>query len=178
MKKNDDFILKTLNVVAWVIFIGLCVEAGALLFNFIFSLFKPVAAHSLYKGLNLFDLYQNHFNHFVGVMSFVVALAVLKAYLFYLVVKIFSLLNLVKPFTIEIAKLIEKISGEAFAISIVSLVAHQYTKQLTHFKFDISSVEEYWNDAAAFMMMASILYIISRLFKKGLELQSESDLTI
>jgi hypothetical protein len=60
MTKKDDFILKALNVVAWVIFIGLCVEAGALIFNFIFTLFKPIASNNIYKGLNLSELYQNH----------------------------------------------------------------------------------------------------------------------
>jgi hypothetical protein len=41
MSKKNDFILKVLNVVSWIVFVGLCIEAGALLFNFILTLFKP-----------------------------------------------------------------------------------------------------------------------------------------
>jgi hypothetical protein len=111
-------------------------------------------------------------------MGFVVALAVLKAYLFYLVVKIFQKLNLLKPFDIEIAKLIEKISYEVVSIAIVSVIAHQYTKQLIHRGYEVSHVEKYWNDAAAFLMMAAILFVISQVFKKGIELQNENDLTV
>jgi hypothetical protein len=107
-----------------------------------------------------------------------VALAVLKAYLFYLVVKIFQKLNLVKPFDIEIAKLIEKISYEVVSIAIVSVIARQYTKRFIHRGYEVSHVEKYWNDAAAFLMMAAILFVISQVFKKGIELQNENDLTV
>jgi hypothetical protein len=178
MTKKNDFILKALNVISWIIFIGLCIEAGALIFNFALTLFKPIATHNIYKGLDLSELYENQFAHFIGVLSFVVVLSLLKAYLFYLVVQIFMKLNLVKPFDVEIAKLIEKISFEAFAIAIVSIVAHQYTKMLIQSGYEVSHVEKYWNDTAAFLMMAAIIFVISQIFKKGIELQNENDLTV
>ena len=178
MTKKNDFILKALNVVSWIIFVGLCIEAGALIFNFALTLFKPIATHNIYKGLDLSELYENQFAHFIGVLSFVVVLSLLKAYLFYLVVQIFMKLNLVKPFDVEIAKLIEKISFEAFAIAIVSIVAHQYTKMLIQSGYEVSHVEKYWNDTAAFLMMAAIIFVISQIFKKGIELQNENDLTV
>ena len=178
MTKKNDAILKVLHVVSWIAFIGLCIEAGALIFNFVYALFKPIASHNIYKGLDLSEMYANHFPQFIGVMSFVVALVILKAYLFYLVVKIFQKLNLVKPFDVEISKLIEKISYEAIAIAVVSLIAHQYTKRLIQNGYEVSHVEKYWNDTAAFLMMAAILFIISQVFKKGIELQKENDLTV
>lgn len=178
MSKNNDVILKVLHVLSWIVFIGLCIEAGALIFNFIFTLFKPIASHNIYKGLNLSELYEKQFPHFIGVMSFIVVLALLKAYLFYLVVNIFQKLNLVKPFNIEIAKLIEKISFEAFTIAILTVIAQQYTMRLVDNGYEVSDVDNYWNDTAAFMMMAAILFVISQVFKKGIELQEENDLTV
>lgn len=178
MSKNNNFILSVLNVLSWIIFIGLCVEAGALIFNFVFTLFKPIATNNIYKGLNLSDLYENHFPYYIGLMSFVIVISLLKAYLFYLVVNIFMKLNLVKPFSSEIAKLIEKISYEALAIGIVSAVAHHYTKRLIHSGYEVNQIEEYWNDIAAFLMMAAILFVISQIFRKGIELQNENDLTV
>ncbi|MBX7243158.1 MAG: DUF2975 domain-containing protein [Bacteroidia bacterium] len=178
MKKNNDFILSALNVVSWIIFIGLCIEAGAIIFNFAFTLFKPVGTHNIYKGLDLSALYAGNFPHYIGLMSFVTAISVMKAYLFYLVVKIFMKLNLVKPFDAEIAKLIEKISYEAFGIAIACIIAHQYTKRLIQDGNEVSVVEEYWSDASVFMMMAAIIFVISQIFKKGIELQNENDLTV
>lgn len=178
MTKRIDFILKALHVISWMAFIGLCIEAGALLFNFIFTLFKPVATHNIYKGLNLSDLYNKHFTHYIGAMSFVIVLSLLKAYLFYLVVNIFMKLNLVKPFNIEIAKLVEKISVEAFVIAIISTIAHQYSKQLIQDGYELDALEKFWDDTAAFLMMAAVVFIISQVFKKGIELQNENDLTV
>lgn len=178
MTTKNDTMLKALNVVSWIIFIGLCIEAGALIFNFAFTFFKPIATNNIYMGLDLSMLYEKHSLHFIGVMSFVVVLAILKAYLFYLVVSIFMKLNLVKPFTTEIAGLIEKISFEAFAIAFVSIIAHQYTKRLIQSGYEVGNLERFWNDTAAFLMMAAIIYVISKIFKKGIELQNENDLTI
>jgi hypothetical protein len=178
MSKKNDFILKALNVLSWVIFIGLCIESGALLFNFILTLFKPVATHDIYKGLNLSVIYENSFSHFIGIMSFVVVLSILKAYLFFLVVKIFMKLNLVNPFNVEIAKLIEKISYEAFVIAIVSIVAHQYIKGLIQSGYEVGHVEKFWNDTTAFLMMGAIIFVISQIFNRGIELQNENDLTV
>ncbi len=178
MEKKNDFILKTLKVVSWIIFIGLCIEAGALLFNFGFTLFKPIAAYNVYNGLNLSTLYQNDFAHYMGIMGCIILLGLLKAYLFYLVVSVFSKLNFVAPFSIEIAKIIEKISYEAFSIAILSFFTKQYAKRLIEDGYEISEASKYWNDTAAFLMMAAIVYVISQIFKNGIELQKENDLTI
>ena len=178
MTKKKDFVLDLLNVASWIIFTGLSIEAGAIIFNSFYCLLNPVGAGNIYKGLDLSQLYQDHFGHFNAVMSFVIVIAIMKAYLFYLVVKIFMKLNLVQPFSTEIAKLIEKISMEAFAIVIVSFVAVQYTKRLVNGGMDVDRIGEFWGDIASFLMMAAIVYIISRIFNKGIELQNETDLTI
>jgi len=178
MSKRTDFILKVLNVISWIIFIGLCIESGALIFNFSYSVANPIAAQNIYKGLDLSVLQQKQFAHFIGLMSFIVVISTLKAYLFYLVVKIFMKLNLVKPFSVEIARLIEMISLEVFSIAIVGMVAKQYTKKLVELGYDISFANEYWNGTGAFLMMAAIVYVIAQIFKRGMELQNENDLTV
>jgi hypothetical protein len=178
MSKKNDVLLKALNVISWVIFIGLCIEAGALIFNFIMTLFKPIASDNIYKGLNLSEIRGTKFSDFIGIMSFVIVLSILKASLFFLVVRIFMKLNLVKPFNAEIAKLIVKISYKAFAIAIVSIIAHEYTKRIIQSGYEVSHVEKYWNDTAAFLMMGAIIFVISQIFNKGIELQNENDLTI
>lgn len=178
MKKNKYLILNVLHVISWIIFIGLCIESGALIFNFTYSMYKPIAAHNIYKGLDLSLLQQKHLAHFIALMSFITVIATLKAYLFYLVVKIFTKLNFVKPFSVEIAKLIKKISLEAFSIAIVSIVAHQYANRLVRAGYEISSAGAYWSDTEAFLMMAAILYVIAQVFNKGIELQNETDLTV
>ena len=178
MKKNNTTVLKGLHIASWIIFIGLCIEAGALLFNFIFTLFQPLATRNVYNGLDLSVLYEKEFPHFVGIMSCIVILAFMKSYLFYLVVKLFTQLNIVAPFSVEIAKIIEKISYEAFSIAILSIITKQYAKRLIQKGYELSDTSAYWNATAAFLMMAAIVYVISQIFKRGIELQQENDLTI
>jgi len=57
MSKRNDFIFKGLHIVAWIIFVGLCIEAGGLIVNFIFSLYKPELVQNLYQKLDLSELY-------------------------------------------------------------------------------------------------------------------------
>ena len=53
MSERNNFVFKGLHVVAWVIFVGLSIEAGALIVNFIISLFKPEIVQNLYQKLDL-----------------------------------------------------------------------------------------------------------------------------
>ncbi|MBK6785530.1 MAG: DUF2975 domain-containing protein [Saprospiraceae bacterium] len=52
------------------------------------------------------------------------------------------------------------------------------TQRLIHSGYEVNQIEEYWNDIAAFLMMAAILFVISQIFRKGIELQNENDLTV
>jgi hypothetical protein len=58
MKKTNNLIFTGLQIVAWIIFIGLCIEAGGLLVNFVFSIYNPDMISRLYNKLNLMAMYQ------------------------------------------------------------------------------------------------------------------------
>jgi len=44
--------------------------------------------------------------------------------------------------------------------------------------YNIDLIERYWNDGGAYLMMSAILFVIALIFKKGIELQNENDLTV
>lgn len=178
MSKQEDFIWKALWVISWIIFIGFCIETGAFLFNYIFSLFRPEATNNLYNGLNLSDTYLRSKVVYSFLFSFIIVISGLKAFVFYQVIKIFMKLNLVKPFSEEVSQLITGISYFSFAIGIISEIAHKFTKSIVQKGYQVDTIEKFWNDSAVFLMMAAILYIISLVFKKGIELQNENDLTV
>lgn len=102
----------------------------------------------------------------------------IKAYLFFLITQIFSSLNLVKPFSEEISKLLAQISYYTFSIGLIGAIAHRYAQSLVKRGFDVDSAGQFWNDYSAFLMMAAVVFVIAQIFKKGLELQSENDLTV
>lgn len=173
MKTNQ--ILEILKVVAWILFIGLCIKTGAILVSFVVSLFvNPAGAQNLYLGMNLSELLLFNQWHYIAMVSLIVTLSGLKAYLFFQVVRIISKINISHPFSEYTGKLISKMSGIALQIGITALVSVIYAKWLmkkgNHFTYEGGEVE--------FFFLAGILFVIAVIFKKGIELQSENELTV
>lgn len=170
MVKKNDLVLEALKVLAWFVLIVLCFNSITALVMFIVNFIRSSSDQNNYDGLGLF-------NH-IGRHSFSIGLMILKAILFFHLVKLFSKLNLVKPFSEEVAKLIAKISYDAFSIAIVSLVAHIFEKGMVIAGFSSGMINRYLDSTKSFLMMAAVLYVIARIFKKGIELQKENELTI
>jgi hypothetical protein len=60
----------------------------------------------------------------------------------------------------------------------LSYVARELTKNLVHHGFVHDNVNQFWGDSQAFILMGAIIYIIATIFKKGVEIQNENDLTV
>ena len=178
MTQTGNFVFKALHVIAWVIFVGLSIEAGALVVNFIFSLFKPEVLHNLYNKLDLSEMYNRSKWAFYGMYSFILTIALLKAYLFYMLIKLLTKLDLSKPLTRLVSKQIMDISYDTFSIGIISYLARESAKNLLTRDFEISILNDFWEDSQAFILMAAVIYVIAIIFKKGIEIQEENDLTV
>ena len=178
MSKRNNYVFIGLQIVAWVIFVGLCIEAGALLVNFIFSLYKPEIIQNLYQKMDLSEMYNRSKWAFFGMYSFILVVSILKAYLFYLVIGLISKLNLSKPFSSFVSDQITKISYFTLSIGLVSYLARQTANYLLHRGYEIDILDQFWADSQAFIIMAAVIYIIATIFSKGVEIQNENDLTV
>lgn len=178
MLKMNKFVFIILHVVAWLIFVGLSIEAGGLIVNFVFSVFKPEMVGNLYQKLDLSKLHQQSEMVFYGMYAFVLFIAILKAILFYVVIQLQFKLDLTKPFSSFVSNKISQISHYTFSIGILSHVARQIANSLQIQGYEIDKLSQFWVDSSAFITMAAIIYIISVIFKKGIELQEENELTI
>jgi hypothetical protein len=59
MKIATKQVLRILHVIAWIIFLGLCIKTGSILYSFFVSLFiNTIAAKNIHMGLDLSDLYR------------------------------------------------------------------------------------------------------------------------
>jgi len=178
MSKGNNFVFKSLYVVAWLIFVGLCIEAGALIVNFAFSLVKPEFVPNLFQKLDLTEMYNDSKWAFFGVYSFILSIAILKALLFYIVVLLMHKMDLTKPFSTFVSEQILQLSYYTLAIGLFSHIARQIAKNLAHHGFPTDSLDQFWVDSEAFILMGAVIYIIAIIFKKGVEIQSENDLTV
>ena len=178
MSEKNNFIFKVLSVVAWVIFVGLCIEAGGLIVNFIFSLYKPEFVQNLYQKLDLSEMYNRSKWAFFNMYSFILVISILKAYLFYIVIILINKLDLTKPFNSFVSEQITQISYFTLSIGLLSYIARQTANNLLHRGYEIDQLNQFWVDSQAFILMAAVVYVIATIFKRGLEIQNENDLTV
>ena len=178
MSKGNNFIFIGLHIVAWIIFVGLCIEAGGLIVNFIFSIYKPEFVQNLYQKLDLSEIYNRSQKAFFETYSFILIVALLKSYLFYIVVMLMHKIDLSKPFNSFVSEQITKISYCTFSIGILSYMGRQTAKNLQHHGYATDNLNQFWGDSQAFILMAAVIYVIAIIFKKGVEIQNENDLTV
>lgn len=178
MSKKNKFVFIVLHIVAWIIFVGLSIEAGGLIVNFFFSLYKPEFVQNLYQKLDLSQMYNLNKWIFFLMYSFILFISILKAYLFYVVIMLLLKLNLAKPFDTYVAIQIKKISYFTLSIGLVSFIARQTAKSLQHYGFEIDALDQFWADSQAWILMAAVIYVIATIFSRGVELQNENDLTV
>ncbi len=178
MSKTNNFVFWGLYIVAWLIFIGLSIDAGALIVNFFFSLYKPEFVQNLYQKLDLTEMYKDSRLAFFGVYCFILIISILKACLFYIVINLMHNIDLSKPFNPFVARQISRISYFTFSIGILSYIARQTVKNLQHHGYVIDNLNGFWADSQAFILMAAVVYVIATIFKKGVEIQNDNDLTV
>ena len=178
MSKTNNFVFKALTIVAWIIFVGLCIEAGGLIVNFIFSIYKPDFVQNLYQKLDLSEMYEKSKWAFYSMYSLVLVISILKAVLFYKVILLVTKIDLSKPFNSFVSRQILLISYYTLSIGLISYIAQESAKNLMHHGIAPNNLNPFWADSQAFILMAAVIYIIAQIFKKGIELQNENELTI
>ncbi|MBK6979190.1 MAG: DUF2975 domain-containing protein [Cytophagaceae bacterium] len=178
MSKANNFVFWGLYIVAWLIFVGLSIEAGGLIVNFFFSIYKPEFVQNLYQKLDLSKIYQESWFSFFSIYSFILGISILKAFLFYIVIRLMHKMDLKKPFSSYVARQISLMSYCTLAIGLLSYIAREFARNLTHQGFDTGSLNQFWADSQAFITMGAVIYIIATIFNKGVEIQNENDLTV
>ena len=167
-------ILKILEVIAWITFIGFSIEAGAIITAFVVSWFHPEAAKHIYKDVDLRELRSFSFLQYVLTISVMALIAILKAQVCYTIIKAMSTIKITNPFTYEVAGLLVKISKLLLAIWIVTALNFIYQqwllKQMGH-----PLVGELGGES---LLMAGLIFVIAQIFKRGVEIQSENELTV
>lgn len=178
MSKTNNIVFWGLYIVAWLIFVGLSIEAGGLIVNFIFSLYKPEFVQNLYQTLDLTEMFKESRLAFFGIYSFILIISILKACLFYTVIRLMHKMDLSKPFNSFVARQISQVSYYTLAIGLLSFIGSQLAENLTHQGLVTDNLNQFWADSQAFILMGAVVYIIATIFKKGVDIQNENDLTV
>jgi hypothetical protein len=170
--------LMLITIIIWSIFIGLCIQAGALLFTFTYSLFKPTVAQDLYEGLNLYSLFTQNSWYYGGLVTLILSIAILKAQLFYTMIRIFLKIDLVHPFSKEIANRITRLSYISFEIGVFLLITNSYTGWLAKRGFEVDGIQSFLSGVFEYFLLSALIFAIAQVFKRGVEIQAENELTV
>lgn len=177
-KISTERMLKILYVLSWIIFIGVCIEAGSFIFNAFFTLLiNPVNA----DFFDLSNLYEYDAGYFFVVLLIMSITAVMRALMFYLIVKILhdKKLNISHPFNKEVGRFIFSVSYLALGIGLFSYWGVNYTKWLVNQGVKMPGIQDLrLGGADVWLFMGVTLLVIAHIFKRGIEIQSENELTI
>ena len=173
MKSRTEFLLRLMNVLAWIVFIGMVVIAGSITISYFVSISNPEAAKDLYKGMNLYAYRKQDFANYTLLVGYKIILNILQAYIAFLMTRLLSSINLAKPFNSDVVKLMQKISYSILCVWVVAVIHNVH----------VAILEKSYGLATAYIssdsiFLAGIVYILAQLFKRGAEIQSENELTV
>ncbi|WP_126971359.1 DUF2975 domain-containing protein [Gynurincola endophyticus] len=182
MKISSGWVLKILLVVSWIIFIGVSIEAGGLIVKLIATMAKGAeGAKYFWTEVDLSALYLHDPGHFVAQSIMIIIVAVMKASLFYsIIVMLYNKkINLAQPFNKEMGRFIFKISYITLVIGFFSWQGVRYAKWLIANGVMMPEIHDLKLDGGdVWLFMSVTLFIIGHIFKRGIEIQEENELTV
>lgn len=182
MKIGTKRILQFLHILSWIIFIGVCIEAGGSIFSAFYTLvINSINAATFWEGNDLSALYKYNPEHFFGVTSLISIASVLKACIFYLIIKILhdKKISISQPFNKEVGRFMFRISYLCLFIGFFSFLGVKYTEWLVKQGVQMPDVQHLrLGGADVWLFMGVALYVIAQIFKRGIEIQSENELTV
>ena len=182
MKTRTKLILKILYVLSWVIFIGVSIEAGGSIFSAFYTLvINSINARTFWEGNDLSELYAYGREHFFKETLLISIAGVLKACMFYLFINLLhnKKVNKSQPFNNKVRLFIIKVSWLALGIGLFTWWGVKYTEWLVMQGVKMPDTQHLrLGGPDVWLFMSVTLFVIAQIFKRGIEIQSENELTV
>lgn len=182
IKITSKQILIALTIISWIIFVGICIDAGGYITNTIYAMAVNLEAASHYwTKIDFSALYNYDSGHFLVVTLYMIIVKVLTAIMFYLIIKNLDSkkLDMKKPFKKEFGQFIQLLSYLALGIGLFSNWGLKYAEWLIKKGIKMPNINQLNLDGAGvWLFMGVILLVIAQIFKRGIEIQEENDLIL
>ncbi|MFT3748643.1 MAG: DUF2975 domain-containing protein [Agriterribacter sp.] len=178
---ETKYIIRILYVLSFIIFVGLCIHAGACITNAVLAIAKPGMVKFLWQVADLNELFNYDRGYFFVVTLLMSIVAVSKAVLFYMIISMLHSRNfsITRPFSEEVRRFIIKLSYMALLIGLFSGYGVRYTAWLTLKGIKMPDIQYLkLGGADVWLFMSIILFVIAQIFKRGIEIQTENELTV
>jgi len=182
MKSTSNFILEILKIFFWIFTFILGIALSILVFIFFFTIFGIDMGSLKEMKINM-TLFSGKIKDMqsVGKLKsvFILGYSIIEGFLqllfFLMVIKILKKFKLNSTFSIEIYFLISRIARLALLIGSLSFLIN-VGNELINGNLSISADLNSKN--LQFFLVAGVIYIIAQIYKRAVDLQNESDLTI
>ena len=162
---------------------GTLVKFGIILISFIISLFNPefvvfkdidVFGEGTSPGTYFYEIQKSHLWNYIFYIISIILWTLIKSYLAYLIIKLLAKINIIHPFSMEIANRVVKISYTLIFIWGLSFVVNFFDK----WSALAIGLEPQFEIRGELLFIAGLVYLIGNIFKRGVEIQNENKLTI
>lgn len=177
MKTRTEIILMVSRFVALLAAIKYSIDCGAQITHFVASFINTEWAKRTYEvNLDIFNIREKSIPYYSYAMCLTIAVSMLKATIWYVVYSLLTKLKLQTPFSMEVQR---KLASIAYLLLAVSIVSSFFWETYTYYLNQDTGILLPANDSGdEYFFMAGIIYIISQVFKRGIELQEENQLTV
>ena len=177
MKRKTEIILTISKYLALLGGVGYSILWGSQLTTLVASFISPDWAKRTYEvDLHLFSIHDHSVGFYVCAMCLVIAASVLKAIIWFVVFDLLSKLKLQSPFSMEVEIKLERVAYLLLGVWIVSSI---FWKTYIHYLSEATGIHLPANsNGDEYLFMAGMIYIISQVFKRGIEIQEENNLTV
>lgn len=126
--------------------------------------------------LNIFSIREHNITYYVFAMCLIIAVSALKAFVWYVVFALLVKLKMQTPFSMEVQRRLERI---AFLLLSVWLFSSFFWKIYIYYLAKDTGIQLPANRSGdEYLFIAAIVYIVSQIFKRGIEIQEENQLTV
>jgi len=132
MKSNvflNKIVPLLLLILAWIIFVGLSIVAGAFFTNAIFVVVKPEVVPRLWQEANLLPLYEFDRVYFFIQTVLISVAVIMKCTLFYQIIMLLQnkKVDFTQPFNEELSRFLKNLSGLSLMIGVSCKVAEKFS---------------------------------------------------
>lgn len=177
MRTKTETILMVSKILALLGGIWNSILCGSQLLTLVASFINPDwAKHTYAADLNIFSIREHNIWFYVYAMCLIIAVSALKALIWYVVFELLSKLKLQTPFSMEVEIKLERI---AYLLLAVWLAGSLFWKIYIYYLSQSTGIQLPTNNSGdEYLFMAGIIYIISQVFKRGIEIQEENQYTV
>lgn len=174
-------ILKVLYVLCWIIFIGLSIQSGGYIVNAFLATENPEMVPYLWQEADLSALFAYDKGHYASLTFIISMVTIMKATMFYLIIRLLhgKKVSLEQPFNRELERFMINLVWLTLGIGLLSYGAVNYFEWLTQKGITMPDIKHLpVGGADVWLFMAAVVFVLVQVFKRGIELQTETDLTV